>query len=328
MGKQYNQNNHFYQNDTNYTMQNNYYYQNNMNILNNFNIMETEGTYSRYSETEKQQKQRTNGKKVNIMIVDGYIRECYGYRLNINQNVSDIINCYLSTMDDNKLFDEDCFDELLDRVNLLDDRLEMMQNNIHEITTNINDLLYDAEQRRIYEMNTMQKQFNGQLQELYQRINNKLQSITNTLQQNQQNESMRIQMLEKKIYSLNLEKNKQNDDISKLQQTIKNINGFNLYLNENEKDKHNEFFLWLTEIVRLRIYYDLLIKNGYDDMESIRDITEDDLIHIGVKKLGHRKKIIKYAHQHNYGGTNHYSLCGHLQHDSPTLTIHNTVESV
>eukprot|EP01084_Bolivina_argentea_P164979 286730_1 len=53
--------------------------------------------------------------------------------------------------------------------------------------------------------------------------------------------------------------------------------------------------IWLENVVGLPQYYLTLIENGFDDFESIRDINSNDLIEIGIDKLGHRKKIMKYA---------------------------------
>merc|ERR1712113_955531 len=140
----------------------------------------------------------------------------------------------------------------------------------------------------------MQNQFNGIISKLYHQFNDQLQSMTNMLQQSQQKEGLRIKMLEKQVYSLNLEKNKQKDDINKMQQKIEKMKGS---LCDDKISQNERIKIWLTENVRLPIYYDLLINNGYDDMESIRDITDNDLLQIGVDKIGHRKKIIKHAQQ-------------------------------
>ena len=64
---------------------------------------------------------------------------------------------------------------------------------------------------------------------------------------------------------------------------------------DNKMSKVDEVKKWMKETVDLEQYTDLLINNGYDDMESISDLTMNELKDIGVEKIGHRKKIFKHA---------------------------------
>merc|ERR1712048_212410 len=49
---------------------------------------------------------------------------------------------------------------------------------------------------------------------------------------------------------------------------------------------------WMTEDVKLPQYIDVFFENGLEDIEVILTLTNDDLKDIGVKILGHRKKIM------------------------------------
>eukprot|EP01084_Bolivina_argentea_P007475 14013_1 len=49
---------------------------------------------------------------------------------------------------------------------------------------------------------------------------------------------------------------------------------------------------WLTDVVRLPEYISNFVDNGFD-MEILNDTTKEDLKEIGIKKLGHIKKILK-----------------------------------
>merc|ERR1719249_457527 len=60
----------------------------------------------------------------------------------------------------------------------------------------------------------------------------------------------------------------------------------------NEEKEDNELKQWMENEVKLP-YYRLLRDHGFEDMESIRYITMDDLKEINVHKLGHRKKILR-----------------------------------
>ena len=45
---------------------------------------------------------------------------------------------------------------------------------------------------------------------------------------------------------------------------------------------------WLTNEVKLPQYFVALKGDGFDDMESVQDVTEDDLKAIGIDKTGRR----------------------------------------
>ena len=61
--------------------------------------------------------------------------------------------------------------------------------------------------------------------------------------------------------------------------------------------KYSELNLFLENEVNftgddLKKYLILFIKNGFEDVSSIKILTDKDLIKMGVDKLGHRKKIL------------------------------------
>eukprot|EP01084_Bolivina_argentea_P140750 247389_1 len=128
-------------------------------------------------------------------------------------------------------------------------------------------------------MNFIQKQFIDIINKLYNKINNQLKNISSLLQKTVEKENIRIESLEKQIYKIYNEQN-----------------NFHLHNNTNEL---NKIKLWLED-KHLEQYYNVFISNGYDDMEKISDITFDELQQIGIKKMGHRKKIIKYAQKINH----------------------------
>ena len=54
--------------------------------------------------------------------------------------------------------------------------------------------------------------------------------------------------------------------------------------------------LWLRNEVNLPQYLDIFIREGYDDMDTIvYTMTDDDLEGIGIKKRGHRSKIMLFV---------------------------------
>lgn len=47
---------------------------------------------------------------------------------------------------------------------------------------------------------------------------------------------------------------------------------------------------WLTNY-KLAEYIPLLENNGYENTELLVDITQEELLDLGVQKVGHRKKL-------------------------------------
>eukprot|EP01083_Nonionella_stella_P300707 1028071_1 len=52
---------------------------------------------------------------------------------------------------------------------------------------------------------------------------------------------------------------------------------------------------WLSLVVKLPQYFEILLANGYDDLEAVAEVTFDELERIGMNKMGHRKKMMKCA---------------------------------
>ena len=64
-------------------------------------------------------------------------------------------------------------------------------------------------------------------------------------------------------------------------------------INDEKKEEYNEVKVWLTNDLKLGQYVPLFMEDGWDDMKTIiKTVTEDDLLDIGIKKKGHRRKIM------------------------------------
>ena len=50
---------------------------------------------------------------------------------------------------------------------------------------------------------------------------------------------------------------------------------------------------WLKDAVKLPQYTALLIENGFDDLEFIKEIKKEHLMEIGINKLGHQLRLLK-----------------------------------
>ncbi len=51
---------------------------------------------------------------------------------------------------------------------------------------------------------------------------------------------------------------------------------------------------WIQNRVKLSEYTQLLIENGFDTMDSVCEITNEELTEMGMTKMGHRKRFIKH----------------------------------
>lgn len=74
------------------------------------------------------------------------------------------------------------------------------------------------------------------------------------------------------------------------------------YADEKEEDVNVELLnedrrevkKWLSDTVKLEIYFDLLIKHGYECMDFIKKITDkSELKSIGIIKKGHQTRMMK-----------------------------------
>ena len=68
---------------------------------------------------------------------------------------------------------------------------------------------------------------------------------------------------------------------------------------ESEEESVDEIVAveqWLKGTVRLPQYLGIFIEEGYDDMDTIEHtLTDEDLLGIGIKKRGHRRKIMLFV---------------------------------
>ena len=115
----------------------------------------------------------------------------------------------------------------------------------------------------------------------------------------------KCKILERNVMDLNIKYDKLRMDLYELRQiqglVPSHKNGYNVRKNGvNRKKKvvvkrNNKVYLWLRDNVGLEEYYDLFMENGLDEMEIIQQINNETLIDIGIHKIGHRIKIIKYV---------------------------------
>eukprot|EP01084_Bolivina_argentea_P125543 222420_1 len=111
---------------------------------------------------------------------------------------------------------------------------------------------------------------------------------------NEQKQKMDKELLKLKELRIELEIEKKE---LKEQELSNNNNDLN-----NSYDKIMECAVkyWLKHTVRLSQYVDNFLLNGFDDINVIQETMNiNDLSQIGIKKLGHRKKIMLHIDKLN-----------------------------
>mmetsp|Transcript_13095 Transcript_13095/g.19831 ORF Transcript_13095/g.19831 Transcript_13095/m.19831 type:complete len:558 (-) Transcript_13095:160-1833(-) len=63
----------------------------------------------------------------------------------------------------------------------------------------------------------------------------------------------------------------------------------NVNASSHETDKIQQ---WLQGM-KLSHYFELFMQHGFDDVDAIADITKEDLVQMGIDKIGHHRKILK-----------------------------------
>eukprot|EP01083_Nonionella_stella_P152482 488871_1 len=71
-----------------------------------------------------------------------------------------------------------------------------------------------------------------------------------------------------------------------------------MHLNQ-QTPEHEEVREWFRDTVKLEQYGELFIDNGFEDLEFIKTINENMLTMMGIKKLGHRTRIMQCVDQLN-----------------------------
>ena len=111
-----------------------------------------------------------------------------------------------------------------------------------------------------------------------------------------------IQEIRKKIEDLSniITEKQKNDELVELKKELQSIkqNVQNILHSSGNNQQQSmierqEIIKWLRDIVNLPEYIELFIQNGIENLEILREVTMDDLNQMGIKKCGHRIKIMK-----------------------------------
>ena len=100
---------------------------------------------------------------------------------------------------------------------------------------------------------------------------------------------------------------KNDEEMAKMKEEMERLSlmdGYDDDEDNKEQSEEEKVRAWMEETVKLGQYAQVLIDNGFDEMESLMDITMEELEEMGVDKMGHRKKIFKNAQKMAVKATN------------------------
>ena len=138
-----------------------------------------------------------------------------------------------------------------------------------------------------------------QLQQEQQNQNKQLSNIENenkSLKSQQENMHNELQNVKQNITKLTKENNDLKQELNGIKSKLQQLDADSNKNDEEKKEPLDELKDFLTNNkykVQLPDYYDILKEEGFDDMEILKEIKDEDLLDIGIRKKAHRMKIVR-----------------------------------
>ena len=187
----------------------------------------------------------------------------------------------------------DFFEVYQSHLERIEFKIASLDSETDAISSFMNNTLLILEQRRIEDISTIQSQFNSTITALCYQINNQLNNQIRSMSKKSAaariENANRINELEDKLAKL-----QQENDTLRRQDKISKILKLQTDESEMQMSENEAMRKWLGNTVRLPQYAELILSAGID-LETIGDITLEELERLGIDKIGHRKKIKKYA---------------------------------
>ena len=141
---------------------------------------------------------------------------------------------------------------------------------------------FEAQEQRINAL-TMQLAQMQNYNLLIQELNSKIAMIVNTIKE-------KAVMDNKTDNQLSVNQSYMMNQINELKSQMETMAA--IQTEEKEESETKQLKNFFSKILKLD-YYQMFVDDGYDDLESIMNLKEEDLEKIGVVKNGHKKKIIR-----------------------------------
>eukprot|EP01083_Nonionella_stella_P173499 598666_1 len=141
--------------------------------------------------------------------------------------------------------------------------------------------------------NIMQNKETWKQSQLSQQIQSQ-QSHSNQLANNNHNVNTNMQNIQNQMKQLENMQNVQNQMMTNvLSHILQNDDDSEHDDDEDMIPETEELRKWFDNVLKLPQYFQIFVDNGFEDLDSISDMTMDDLTQIKITKLGHQKKLSK-----------------------------------
>merc|ERR1712228_365280 len=213
-----------------------------------------------------------------------------------NKFILDDNNVFMKNDDDDDDDDDNeqyliCKKEDFIRMNILksldlsdEKQKEYLMNSVHSMNESLRVLRKEKEQntKMLKQLQTMMHSMQKNMKAMKTEIDN----VTKTKNKENENENF-IKRLKKDKAKRDKEKNKKKrkkESVIVIAPKAKSLSA-----------KQQLFKTWMDMVVHLPQYFELFVDAGYEDLTYVENmqLTEQDLIQIGIDKKGHRQKILQ-----------------------------------
>ena len=165
-------------------------------------------------------------------------------------------------------------------------RISSKDKSIDSLTQKVSNLKLGLKEE-VSKRNKVVKQLNHKINALSEYIYNNNSSFE---EKHNQNKSANTEVLHRDVSMLK----------KKLKELQLSIDG-NIAKKLDESSKKQQLKLWLTNKCELPQYFDNLVLNGFDDFESLRDLSKEVMTDIGIDKIGHQLKLMRMIRKLSIG---------------------------
>ena len=173
------------------------------------------------------------------------------------------------------------------RLDLIEARVDSLVSSIDQLTSQVTQNNKQSAALRDQLSKSVESKFD-QMEQRIMSIDSKLREVqqrtdSNLRRNSESNQSQSVEILAQMA--------KMREEIIALKEAQGNQGGDEEVKEETEEEKLRK---WMENEVKLPRYFHVLKENGFEDMESVQYLTENELKEMGIDKMGHRKKIMRH----------------------------------
>ena len=189
-------------------------------------------------------------------------------------------------------------DSLVSAIDGITSRLDAMSSQMSKnqsAATSARDAITSKMAQNNRQSAVLRDQVNKSVQSKFDQIEQRVSSIDSKLKEVQQRTDGKLRRNSENNQSQSVEilaqMAKMREEIIALKEAQGNQGGDEEVKEETEEDKLRK---WMENEVKLPRYFNVLKENGFEDMESVLDLTLIEMKEMGIDKMGHRKRIMKH----------------------------------